>query len=65
MDEDFDWDDANADHVAQHSIRPDEAEGHAFWATHELRDELWDQAEPLAPDELPPPQLSPNCRGHE
>src|SRR5437868_1779080 len=27
----------------------------AFWATHEL-DELWDQAEPFGPDELPPPR---------
>ncbi len=33
----------------------DEAEEHAFWATHELSDTLWDQAEPLQPDELPTP----------
>lgn len=31
-----------------------EAEEHAFWATHELSSALWDQAQPLAPGELPP-----------
>jgi len=31
-----------------------EAEEHAFWETHEFGDELWEQAEPFAPDELPP-----------
>lgn len=35
-----------------------EAEEHAFWATHELADDLWDQAEPLERDELPPPRSS-------
>lgn len=30
-----------------------EAEEHAFWATHELSDALWDRAEPLEPEELP------------
>ncbi len=35
-----------------------EAEEHAFWATHELSDALWDQAEPLGPDELPPPRAT-------
>lgn len=35
-----------------------EAEEHAFWATHDLSDALWDQAEPLAPAELPPPRLA-------
>ncbi len=34
-----------------------EAEEHAFWAAHELSDRLWEQAEPFAPDELPPPLL--------
>ncbi|MBI4492712.1 MAG: ribbon-helix-helix protein, CopG family [Chloroflexi bacterium] len=34
----------------------DEAEEHAFWASHELSDALWSQAEPLAPEELPPPR---------
>jgi hypothetical protein len=33
-----------------------EAEEHAFWATHELSDALWDQAEPFGADELPPPR---------
>jgi len=33
----------------------DEGEEHAFWATHELSDALWDEAEPLSPDELPAP----------
>jgi hypothetical protein len=33
-----------------------ETEEHEFWATHELSDSLWDQAEPLSPDELPPPR---------
>src|SRR5437667_10225047 len=33
-----------------------EAEEHAFWATHELDEALWDQAEPFGPDELPPPR---------
>ena len=31
-----------------------EAEEHAFWATHEMSDGLWDRAEPLEPGELPP-----------
>jgi hypothetical protein len=35
-----------------------EAEEHAFWATHELSDDLWDQSEPLEPGELPPPRPS-------
>jgi len=35
-----------------------EAEEHAFWASHELSDELWSRAEPLRPDELPPPRPS-------
>lgn len=30
-----------------------EDEEHAFWATHELSDALWDQAEPFAEGELP------------
>ena len=34
----------------------DEAEEHAFWATHELSDDLWGRAEPLEADELPPPR---------
>src|SRR5260370_42535437 len=34
----------------------DEAEEHAYWAAHELSDSLWEQAEPFAPDELPPPR---------
>src|SRR5437763_7070342 len=33
-----------------------EAEEHAFWATHELDEALWEQAEPFGPDELPPPR---------
>ena len=33
-----------------------EAEEHAFWATHELSDALWDEAPPFAPGELPPPR---------
>ena len=33
-----------------------EAEERAFWATHELSDALWDQAEPLEPGELPTPR---------
>lgn len=35
-----------------------EAEEQAFWSTHELSDELWDQAEPFGPDELPPPRTA-------
>jgi hypothetical protein len=35
-----------------------EAEEHAFWASHELSDELWSRAEPLKPDELPPARSS-------
>src|SRR5947199_3796844 len=33
-----------------------EAEEPAFWASHELDEALWDQAEPFGPDELPPPR---------
>lgn len=33
-----------------------EAEEHAFWAEHELSDQLWEQAEPFTADELPPPR---------
>jgi hypothetical protein len=33
-----------------------EDQEHAFWAAHELSDDLWDQAESLEPDELPPPR---------
>jgi predicted DNA binding CopG/RHH family protein len=33
-----------------------EAEEHAFWATHELSDQLWERAEPLEPGELPQPR---------
>lgn len=33
-----------------------EAEEHAFWATHEFSDTLWEQAEPLEPDQLPKPR---------
>ena len=33
-----------------------EDEEHAFWASHELSDRLWDEAEALGPDELPPPR---------
>jgi len=33
-----------------------EEEEHLFWSTHELSDDLWDQAEPLGPDELPSPR---------
>ncbi len=33
-----------------------EAEEQAFWAEHEFSNSLWDQAEPFAPDELPPPR---------
>src|SRR5947209_18079815 len=33
-----------------------EAEEHAFWATHELDEALWDQAESFGPDELSPPR---------
>jgi hypothetical protein len=32
-----------------------EAEEHAFWAEHEFSDDLWERAEPFAPDALPPP----------
>ena len=35
-----------------------EAEEHAFWATHELSDELWDQVGPLEARELPAPRTS-------
>jgi hypothetical protein len=31
-----------------------EAEEHAFWATHELSEDLWEQAEQIEPSELPP-----------
>ena len=31
-----------------------EAEEHAFWASHEFSDSLWDQAEPFGRNELPP-----------
>ncbi len=34
----------------------DEDEEHRFWASHEFSDELWDQAQPLMPDELPAPR---------
>jgi len=34
-----------------------EAEEHAFWATHEMSDDLWEQAKPLGMDELPPPRV--------
>jgi len=34
-----------------------EAEEHAFWATHELSDTLWDQAEPFQAGVLPRPRL--------
>jgi hypothetical protein len=33
-----------------------EEEEHAFWATHEFSDALWDQAEPFEPNELPHPR---------
>ncbi len=33
-----------------------EDEEHKFWASHEFSDELWDQAQPLMPDELPSPR---------
>lgn len=33
-----------------------EAEEHDFWSTHDVGDALWRNAEPLAPDELPPPR---------
>ena len=33
-----------------------EEEEHAFWAEHEFSDDLWEHAEPFAPDELPPPR---------
>jgi hypothetical protein len=33
-----------------------EAEEHAFWAEHEFSDDLWEHAEPFAPDELPRPR---------
>jgi predicted DNA binding CopG/RHH family protein len=33
-----------------------EAEEHAFWATHELSDALWEAAEPLEPGDLPAPR---------
>ena len=33
-----------------------EAEEHAFWAEHEFSDDLWEHAEPFAPDELPSPR---------
>lgn len=36
-----------------------EAEELVFWATHELDDTLWEQAQPLAPDELPPARPAP------
>lgn len=35
-----------------------EGEEHAFWSTHELSAALWEQAEPLAADELPSPRSS-------
>jgi predicted DNA binding CopG/RHH family protein len=34
----------------------DEDEERAFWATHEVSDELADAAEPIPDDELPPPR---------
>ena len=34
----------------------EEAEEHAFWATHELAPDVWKRAEPLEPDELPAPR---------
>ncbi len=37
-------------------VLPSEAAEQTFWATHELSDTLWDQAEPLEPGELPPPR---------
>jgi predicted DNA binding CopG/RHH family protein len=33
-----------------------EDEEHAFWAEHEFSDDLWERAEPFAPDELPSPR---------
>lgn len=36
----------------------DERDEHEFWSTHQLSDELWDQAAPLEPDELPPPRTA-------
>jgi predicted DNA binding CopG/RHH family protein len=34
----------------------DEDEERAFWATHEVSDELAEAAEPIPADELPPPR---------
>lgn len=34
----------------------DEDEERAFWATHEVSDELAEAAEPIPDDELPPPR---------
>ena len=35
-----------------------EGEEHACWSTHEFSDALWEKAEPLESDELPPPRPS-------
>lgn len=35
-----------------------EAKEHDFWATHELSDALWNQAEPLETAAVPPPRVS-------
>lgn len=43
-------------HLEDIPIFATEAEEHAFWATHQLSEALWDQAEPLASGELPAPR---------
>lgn len=34
----------------------DECEEHEFWSTHEMGDECFENVEPAAADELPPPR---------
>ena len=42
-----------------------EAEEHAFWASHELSEALWEQAELLEADELPTPTHEGPARIHQ
>jgi hypothetical protein len=44
------------DHLEDIPAFAGEDDEHAFWATHELAPGLWEQAEPLEPDELPAPR---------
>jgi hypothetical protein len=41
------------DEIPQFSSEAEEAD---YWATHTFSEDLWDQAEPLGEDELPPPR---------